>query len=126
MRQTGTFVATVDKELFENMSADQLEMVADRAWRRRRRMESDEAGEDEMKQRDVLLRLRTFDPEACRPLVEESFDEFLKRWRLGGVVHEKDGTHVIEYAVQLKKDTRSSDFLNALNARSQVIGVEIK
>jgi hypothetical protein len=126
MRQTGTFVAAVDKELFENMTAEQLELVADRAWRRRRRMESDDAGEDEMKQRDVLLRLRTYDPEASRVAVEGLFDEFLKRWRLGGVEHEPDGTHVIEYAVQLKKDTRSSDFLNALNTKSQVIGVEIK
>ena len=126
MRQTGTFVATVDKELFENMTAEQLELVADRAWRRRRRMETDEPGEEEMKQRDVLLRLRTYDAEASRVAVEELFDEFLKRWRLGGVVHEPDGTHVVEYAVQLKKDTRSSDLLNALNAKSQVIGVEIK
>lgn len=126
MRQTGTFVAAVDKELFENMTAEQLELVADRAWRRRRRLETDEADEDEMKQRDVLLRLRTYDPEASRVAVEELFDDFLKRWRLGGVVHEPDGTHVVEYAVQLKKETRSSDFLNALNAKSQVIGVEIK
>lgn len=126
MRQTGTFVAAVDKELFENMTAEQLELVADRAWRRRRRLETDEADEDEMKQRDVLLRLRTYDPEASRVAVEELFDDFLKRWRLGGVVHEPDGTHVVEYAVQLKKETRSTDFLNALNAKSLVIGVEIK
>ena len=126
MRQTGTFVAAVDKELFENMTAEQLELVADRAWRRRRRLETDEADEDEMKQRDVLLRLRTYDPEASRVAVEGLCDDFLKRWRLGGVVHEPDGTHVVEYAVQLKKETRSSDFLNALNAKSQVIGVEIK
>lgn len=126
MKQTGTFVAAVDKELFEDMTAEQLELVADRAWRRRRRMETDEAGEDEMKQRDVLLRVRTQDTEGARQAVEGLFDEFLKRWRLGGVVHEQDGTHTVEYAVQLKKDTRSSDFVNALNARSGIIGVEIK
>lgn len=126
MKQTGTFVAAVDKELFEDMTAEQLELVADRAWRRRRRMETDEAGEEEMKQRDVLLRVRTQDTEAARQAVEGLFDEFLKRWRLGGVVHEQDGTHTVEYAVQLKKDARSSDFVNALNARSGIIGVEIK
>jgi len=126
MRQTGTFVATVDKELFENMSAEQLELVADQAWRRRRRMETDEPGDEEMQRRDVLLRLRTLDPEATRIAVEGLFDDFLKKWRLGGVVHEKDGSHVVEYAVQLKKEARSSDLLDALNAKSQVIGVEIK
>ncbi len=126
MRQTGTFVATVDKELFENMSAEQLELVADSAWRRRRRMESDEPDDEEMQRRDVLLRLKTNDAEATRIAVEGLFDDFLKKWRLGGVVHEKDGTHVVEYAVQLKKEARSSDLLDALNAKSPVIGVEIK
>jgi len=41
-------------------------------------------------------------------------------------VHEKDGTHVVEYAVQLKKTARSEELLDALNAKSQLIGVEIK
>jgi Domain of unknown function (DUF4956) len=126
MRQTGTFVAAVDKELFENMSAEQLELVADRAWRRRRRMETDEPGDDEMQRRDVLLRVRTSDTDALRVAIEGIFDEFLKKWRLGGVVHEQDGSHVVEYAIQLKKDTQSSSFLDALNAKSEVIGVEIK
>ena len=122
----GHLVAKVDKELFENMSAEQLELVADQAWRRRRRMETDEPGDEEMQRRDVLLRLRTLDPEATRIAVEGLFDDFLKKWRLGGVVHEKDGSHVVEYAVQLKKEAHSSDLIAALNAKSQVIGVEIK
>jgi hypothetical protein len=58
--------------------------------------------------------------------VEGLFDEFLKKWRLCGVVHETDGTHIIEYAVQLKKTARSEEFLDALNAKSQLIGAEIK
>lgn len=126
MRQTGSFVAMVDNELFENMTPQQLELVADRAWRRRRRMETDDVEDEEMQRRDVLLQVRTQDPEGSRLAVEEVFDEFLKKWRVGGVVHEKDGTHIVEYAVQLKKTARSSDLLDALNAKSQVIGVEIK
>lgn len=126
MKQTGSFVAMVDNELFENMTPEQLELVADRAWRRRRRLETEEPDDDEMQRRDVLLRLRTKDPEVSRIAVEELFDEFLKKWRLGGVVHETDGTHIIEYAVQLKKTARSEEFLDALNAKSQLIGAEIK
>jgi hypothetical protein len=126
MRQTGSFVAMVDNELFENMTPQQLELVADRAWRRRRRLETDEVDDDEAQRRDVLLQVKTKDPEGSRVEVEGVFDEFLKKWRVGGVVHEKDGTHIVEYAVQLKKTARTADLLDALNAKNQVIGAEIK
>jgi len=126
MKQTGTFVAMLDNELFENMTPEQLELVADRAWRRKRRLQKDEVSDDEMQQRDVLLRLRTFSPDESRVAVEAIFDEFLKKWRLGGVLHEVDGTHVVEYAVQLKKSARSADLLDALQTKSHVIGAEIK
>jgi len=126
MRQTGSFVAMVDNELFEKMTPEQLELVADRAWRRRRKLETEEPDDEEMQRRDVLLQVKTKDPEGSRVEVEAVFDEFLKKWRVGGVVHEKDGTHIVEYAVQLKKTARSADLLDALNAKTQVIGAEIK
>jgi hypothetical protein len=126
LRNTGSFVALVDNEIFENMTPEQLELVADRAWRRRRRLEREEPGDDEMQRREVLLRLRTHDPDSSRVAVEPVFDDFLKRWRFGGVLHETDGTHVVEYAVQLKKSARSSELLDALQTKSQVIGVELK
>jgi hypothetical protein len=126
MKQTGSFVAMVDNELFENMTPQQLELVADRAWRRRRKLETETPDDEEMQRRDVLLRVKTTDPEGARVEVETVLEEFLKKWRVGGVVHEKDGTHTVEYAVQLKKTARSADLLDALNSKSQVIGVEIK
>ena len=126
MRQTGSFVALLDNEIFENMTPAQLELAADRAWRRKRKLENEEVEDEEMQKRDVLLRLRTHSPEESRIAVEGVFDEFLKKWRVGGVVHEKDGTHVVEYAVQLKKSAKSEDLLEALNAKSHVIGAEIK
>jgi len=126
MRQTGSFVALLDNEIFENMTPEQLEAAADRAWRRKRRLQKDEVTEEEMQNREALLRLRTYDPDASRIAAEVMFDEFLKKWRFGGVVHEKDGTHVVEYAVQLKKTARSSDLLDALQAKTPTIGVEIK
>jgi hypothetical protein len=126
MRQTGTFVAMLDNEILENMTPEQLEMTADRAWRRHRRLRTDEPEDEEMQRRDVLLRLRTYDPDASRIAVEETFDEFLKKWRYGGVLKEQDGTSVIEYAVQLKKTARSDELLDALNSKSQLIGAEIK
>ena len=126
LRQTGSFVAMLDNEIFENMTPEQLELAADRAWRRRRRLGTDEPGDDEMQRRDVLLRVRTTDPDAARVAVEATFDEWLKKWRFGGVVHEKDGTHFVEYAVQLKRTARSSDLLDAVQTRIPVIEAEIK
>jgi hypothetical protein len=126
LRQTGSFVAMLDQNIFENMSPEQLELAADRALRRRRRLETDAPDENEMQNREVLLRVRTRTPEDSRATVEPLFDEFFKKWRYGGVVHERDGTHFVEYAVQLKKSARSSDLLDALNAKPQVLGVEIK
>ena len=126
MRQTGTFVAMVDEKLFENMTPQQLDLVADRAWRRRRRMETDEPDDEEMQKRDVLLRVKTGNVDAARVEIEQEFEEYLKKWRLGGVVHEADGTHIVEYAVQLKKTTRSSEFLDELNEKDTVMEAEIK
>jgi hypothetical protein len=126
MRQTGSFVAMVDNELFDKMTPQQLELVADRAVRRRRRLETDDVEDVEAQKRDVLLQVKTKDPEGSRVEVEAVFDEFLKKWRVGGVVHEKDGTHVVEYLVQLKKTARVAELLDALNAKSQVIEAEMK
>jgi hypothetical protein len=126
MRQTGTFVAMVDNELFDQMTPQQLDLVADRAWRRRRRLETDEVSDEEAQKRDVLLRIKTKDADTARIACEQTFEEFLKKWRLGGVVHEQDGTHFVEYAVQMKKNMRTADFLDELNKKNEVMEAEIK
>jgi hypothetical protein len=125
LRQTGSFVAMLDDDIFANMTPEQLELAADRAWRRKRRLTKDDVPDEEMQRREVLLRLRTTDPNQSRAGVESLFDEYLKKWRLGGVVHEPDGMHVIEYAVQLKKSARSEDLLNAIHAQSADFEAEI-
>jgi hypothetical protein len=125
LRQTGSFVAMLDDDIFANMTPEQLELAADRAWRRKRRLTKDDVPDEEMQRREVLLRLRTTDPNQSRAGVESLFDDYLKKWRLGGVVHEPDGMHVIEYAVQLKKSARSEDLLNAIHAQSADFEAEI-
>jgi hypothetical protein len=99
MSRTGTFVARIDNEVFEDMSAEQLQAVADRAWRRARR-NSPEAPDPEGK-RECLLQVRTHDVDATRRAVEPVLDEHVKRWRFGGVVHEPDRVEVLEYTVLL-------------------------
>jgi hypothetical protein len=125
MHQTGTFVAMLDDDIFANMTPEQLDLAADRAWRRKRKLTKEELSDDDMQRREVLLRLRTSDPNRSRAEVESLFDDFLKKWKLGGVVHEPNGMHVIEYAVQLKKSARSDDLLNAIHSRTKDFDAEI-
>ena len=126
LKNTGSFVALVDDEIFANMSPEQLELAADRAWRRRRRIETDDATDEEMQKRDALLRIRTNDVDAMRGPIEIVLDEFCKKFRFGGVIKEPDGTKTVEYAIQLKKTMRGADLADALHAKSQVIDAEIK
>lgn len=99
--RTGTFVAKMDDEIFKGMSPEQLEAISDRAWRRRKRQAPEaEAGEKREKPDfAMLLRLRTSEPEDLRKVVEPVFQELFARWKFGDVVHEDDGLHVVEYAV---------------------------
>lgn len=126
MRQTGSFVALLENEIFENMTPEQLEVAADRAWKRRRELDPNEPSEDDMQRRDVLLRIQTKDPNGARATIESAFGEFLKKWRYVGVSHEDDGTHTMEYAVQLKKTARSEDLESALANKSEVLSTEFK
>jgi hypothetical protein len=126
LHQTGSFVAMLDDEIFADMTPEQLDLAADRAWRRRRRFESDDATDDEMQKRDALLRIQTSDVDAMRAPVEVILSEFCKKFRFGGVIKEPDGTKTVEYAIQLRKSMRGSDLADALHAKSQVLGAEIK
>lgn len=125
LSRTGTFVAQLDNEVFQDMTAEQLEAVADRAWRRKRRQDPEEP--DAEGKRDALLRLRTYDVEGTRAAVEPLLDDCLKKWRYGGVVHDSDGTHIVEYTVVLKKSRSPDDVLTALRTGggANVIGAEL-
>lgn len=102
MSRTGTFVARMDDEVFQGMTAEQLQAVADRAWRRARR--NDPQAPDREGRRESLLRVRTASVEEARRAVEPALDARVKRWRYGGVVHEADGMHVVEYVVLLRRE----------------------
>lgn len=124
LSRTGTFVARIDEQVFQDMTAEQLSAVADRAWRRARRQNPHR---DPERRRDALLRVRTYDVEQSRGTIEPLLDEYLKHWRYGGVVHEKDGTHVVEYAVALKKSKPAESVLDVLrkSGAPHVIGAEL-
>lgn len=126
--RTGTFVARLDKELFEHMSPEQLEAAADKALRRRRRNAPDFMDEDvEAERNNLLLRVATFDPPAARKVVEPVLDQHVKRWRYGGLVREQSGTTVIEYTVDLKRREPAQSVLDSLrDLGGHVVRAELK
>jgi hypothetical protein len=110
LARTGTFVARVDDELFRDMTREQLEGVAERAWRRARG--PDDEGTPAAESR---LRIRTRDADAVRRAVEPRLDEHAKRWRAGPVTS-RDGVDVLDYFVQLKKKSRTDDLVALVRA----------
>lgn len=125
--RTGEFVARVDSEILANMAPEQLDALADRAWRRRKRDDAEVSDEDDANY-DRLLRIRTADPETVRALIEPGLagHEQIKRWRFGGVVHEEDGTHYLEYGLKLRKSADREQFVESLSNAEGVIDVELR
>src|SRR5215211_5769632 len=57
LARTGTFVARIDDEVFRNMTREQLEGVAQRAWRRAQA----QTGEDTAEPEEIRVRVQTRD-----------------------------------------------------------------
>lgn len=113
LARTGTFVAQIDREVMSEMTSEQLEALAQRAWRRARDAEpvSGEPGSE------VRLRIKTTDGEATRMILAPRLDDLAKSWRL----EEKEGkgnTVHIDYIVQLKKHGNPEDLVDVARAAS--------
>ena len=125
MTRTGTFVARMDRDILQQMTAEQLQAVAERAKRRAREMVAEDLGGSE---RDTgLLRVRTYDVNEARRRVEVLLDDQFKTWEFGRVLDDADGTRVIEYAVRLKKTDSRETVLDSLRRMGapHVVGAEI-
>jgi hypothetical protein len=109
--RTGTFVARMDDEVLREMTRDQLEGVAERAWRRANAIDGDLGPALE----ETRLRLHTRDSAALRAAVEPRLQDYTRQWRVGAVSMQ-DGVEVIEYLVQLKKKTTAEDLLALVRA----------
>ena len=128
--RTGTFVARMDDEVFKSLAPDQLDAIADRAWRRRKRNAPDLADESGATHEEysLLLRLRTASPDALRDAIESEFPSIFKRWRFGDVLHEDDGLHVVEYAVELGSTVTPGVVNDALRsaAGAHIVRLELR
>ena len=98
--RTGTFVAKMDNEVLKSLAPEQLEALADRAWKRKKQMVNEEL---EITRHDFqyLLRVRCAKLEHTRPLIETEFDGLFAQWKYMGATRGEDGTRVAEYGVDL-------------------------
>lgn len=112
LSETGTFVAQIDSEVLRNMNREQLEGVAERAWRRARGDDNETAE----RSTEMRLRLRTRDIDLIRAEIEPRLDDSTKDWRFGGVKHGKDGVDSVDYFVTMGKKHDPDDLLALVRA----------
>jgi hypothetical protein len=96
--RTGMFVAKLDEEVLDNLAPEQLEAIADRAWRRRKRL-ANELGDEARPLAEYMLRVRCSDVDAARAGCEAQFAGLFSRWKYLGKTKEPDGGKVLEYSV---------------------------
>lgn len=125
MSRTGSFVARMDDEVLKNMTTEQLEGLAQRAWRRAKA--NNMTTEMPIVVEERTLRLSTSNANALRRVVEPRLSEFTKTWRFGGMQTGEDIT-VIEYRVQLRKKTGPDELLSLVRAvgASELTAAEIE
>ncbi len=112
LARTGTFVARIDDEVFRNMTREQLEGVAERAWRRAHSNNEDDGPSSADESR---LRIRTGDLAEMRSIVEPKLQDYAKQWRIGAVTSQ-DGVDLVEYFVQIRKKTPPDELLSLIRA----------
>jgi len=120
------FIQQLDEEVLKAMSVEQLDALAERAWRRRKRHAPDEeTARDDF---GWVLHIRAADVDGAMQAAEALLGQYVKRWKFGGVVHEAEGTHLIEYAVQLKKSTVPAELCGALRSRglAAIVDAELR
>ncbi len=120
LARTGTFVARIDNELFRDMTREQLEGLAERAWRRAHGPDDDEAPAE------IRMRVRTHDVQAMRRAVEPRLQEHTKLWRVGAVTS-NNGEDVVDYFVVVKKKSHTDEILALVRAAgsANVIDAEL-
>lgn len=123
LARTGTFVARIDDEVFRNMTREQLEGVAERAWRRAH----EPPGEPGEVVSETLIRIRTRDVASLRQLLEPRMSDHVKSWRFVRIIPDHDGSEIAEYSVHIKKKTSPEELLTLVRAAGapHITGAEL-
>jgi hypothetical protein len=122
LARTGTFVARIDDEVLKDMTSEQLEGVAMRAWSRAREHDPEGGFKKRKIESRVVVRMR--DTLRIRPIVESQLEEATKRWSVDNVTTREDGVTIVEYVVLPKKSKDPDELLAMLRAAGGVEPVE--
>lgn len=126
LARTGTFVARIEDEVMADMTSEQLEGLAQRAWRRAREHspEAEERGGDKV---ECRIRVRITDAILTQPVLEARLDDAAKKWNLAAVSESGDGVTVIDYVVLPKKKSGPDELLALLRLAggTQMVEAEI-
>lgn len=98
--RTGTFVAKMDDEVLKSLNPEQLEALADRAWKRRKKMAED-GDPVERPTFTYLVRIFCTDQEATRAKIEPEFGGLFRQWKYMGSERTVEGGRVLEFGVNL-------------------------
>lgn len=129
--RTGMFLARMDEEVLKSMAPEQLEALADRAWRRRKRndpeLKDDDTVTEERPRFAHLLRIKSADVERARALCEARFDSLFSDWKYLGSVKENE-IRVLEYGITMAATVTPGVVTDDLGAipDSPLRGVELR
>jgi hypothetical protein len=118
--RTGTFVAHMDEQVLQNMTREQLEGLAARAWKRAAAAGGGEDDSAPAPTSETRVRVTTPDASAMRRLVEPKLGEFTKGWRSGNPTTQDDA-QIVEYAVTLRKKTSPEELVALIKAAGGAI-----
>ncbi len=115
--RTEGFISMVDRELLRSMSAEQLEVLAERAQNRQQKALA-KAGLDGgiEPRRDRTLRVQAGpDPARARQIAEAILASSAKRYEFASETTDGDGT-ALAYRIRLKKSVSAEEFLERFRA----------
>lgn len=125
LARTGTFVAQLDNEVFRDMTREQLEGVAQRAWKRAH--DSDSASAEDAP--EMLLRITTTNSESLRAAVEPQLTAQVKRWTLISDDNLSDGDlETVCYSVKLRRKGTAEEVSSLIHAAASpwIVSVEVE
>jgi hypothetical protein len=106
--RTGMFVSVMEREVLRSLSPEQLDVLAERARRLRKRDTTGAAVVGNEKPLDTVLRVFATDPESLRATAESVLATHVKAWKFGGVVAGQNGERALEYRLRLRRKVPAS------------------
>ena len=113
--RTGAFVSVLDQQVLQSMAPEQLDKLAERAWRRRQDLVQDTKPRGDRFDGNVRVTVPAAEAGAARRIVEELLDARAKDWRfVAGTSLANGAEMVLEFRVRFKKSVPRPQLLEEL------------